>query len=274
MKTGFSKLALRAERRRRAARPPALAPALRRLGILVALTLCCAGKILAADAAADFSAANELYAKGKFAEAAAAYEKILQTDGQSPSLLFNCGNAEFKAGHLGKAIAAYRQAELLTPRDAELRANLAFVRNQVQGAALRESRWQSWLGSLTLNEGALLTAVCFWAMFGLLAARRIRPALAPKLRNVTRLAVALALGFGTVLALHAANHFSSPVAVVTTAEATARSGPFDDAQSAFTAHDGAELQVLDRHDAWVQATDAAGKIGWFSRKQVDVLPGA
>ena len=84
--------------------------------------------------AADFSAANQLYAKGKFADAAAAYEKILQTGAQSPALLFNAGNAEFKAGHLGKAIAAYRRAEQLSPRDAELRANLAFVRNQVQGA--------------------------------------------------------------------------------------------------------------------------------------------
>ena len=52
---------------------------------------------------------------------------------------------------------------------------------------------------------------------------------------------------GAVLGLQAASHFDSAVAVVTGAEATARSGPFDDAQSAFTAHDGAELRVLDRH---------------------------
>ena len=66
--------------------------------------------LFAADIASDFSAANELYAKGKFAEAAAAYEHLLQTGGQSSALLFNDGNAEFKAGNLGKAIAAYRQA--------------------------------------------------------------------------------------------------------------------------------------------------------------------
>ena len=112
--------------------------------------------------AADFSAANRLYAEGKFAGAAAAYEKILQAGAQSPALLFNAANAEFKAGHLGKAIAAYRRAEQLSPRDAELRANLAFVRNQVQGATVRENRWQNWLGALTLNEGAVLTAVLFW----------------------------------------------------------------------------------------------------------------
>ena len=152
-----------------------------RLSILFALSA--PGKFSAAERASDFSSANELYAKGKFAEAATIYEKILQTGGQSPALLFNCANAEFKSGHLGKAIAAYRRAELLAPRDAELRANLAFVRNQVQGATLRESLWQNWVGSLTLNEGAVLTAVFFWAMFALLAARQIRPALAPKLRT-------------------------------------------------------------------------------------------
>ena len=238
------------------------------------LTLCCAENLLAADAAADFSAANELYARGKFADAAAAYDQILQHGGESPAIWFNCGNAEFKAGHLGRAIAAYRQAGLLTPRDAELRANLAFVRNQVQGAALRESRWHTWPGSLTLNEAALLAAVCFWAWFGLLTARQIRPALAPRLRGVTRLAVALTIGSGAVLAVQAANHFTGSVAVVTAAEATARSGPFDDAQSTFTVHDGTEMRVLDRHDAWVQVADATGKIGWLSRQQVAVLPGA
>mgnify|MGYP001544215092 CR=1 FL=1 len=228
----------------------------------------------AADTATDFSAANKLYAQGKFADAAAAYEKILQTGVQSPALLFNAGNAEFKAGHLGQAIAAYRRASLLTPRDAELRANLAFVRNQVHGASEREGWWQNLFGSLTLNEGTLLTAIFFWLTFALLAARQIRPALAPKLRGLTRLAVVLTIFSGAVLGLQAANHFNDSVAVVTVAEATARSGPFDDAQAAFTAHDGTELSVLARHDDWVQVADASGKIGWLSRRQAEVLPGA
>jgi tetratricopeptide (TPR) repeat protein len=238
------------------------------------LALLSAGSLFAVDVASDFSAANKLYAEGKFSDAATGYEKIIQTGAQSPALLFNAGNAEFKAGHLGKAIAAYRQATQLAPRDAELRANLAFVRNQVPGATLREGRWQNWAGTLTLNEGALLTVVFFWALFALLALRQLQPALAPKLRAATRLAVVLTIFSGTVLALQAANHFNSAIAVVTADGAIARSGPFDDAQSVFTARDGAELRVLDRHDDWVQVVNAAGKIGWLSRKQAAVLPGA
>lgn len=245
-----------------------------KLWLSMLLAAAFAGKILAADVSADFAAANKFYAEGKFSDAATAYENILKTGAQSPSLLFNAGNAEFKAGHLGKAISSYRQAELLSPRDAELRANLAFVRNQVQGATLRESRWQNWVSSLTLNEGTLLTTVFFWLMFALLAMKQFRPALAPKLQSATRLAVALTIFSVAVLALQAANRFNSSVAVVTSAEAIARSGPFDEAQSVFTAHDGGELSILDRHDDWVQVANASGKTGWMSRKQVKILPGA
>lgn len=232
------------------------------------------GNVFAADVTTDFSSANELYAKGKFAEAAAAYEKILQTEGQSPALLFNYANAEFKSGHLGKAIVAYRQAEQLSPRDAELRANLAFVRNQVQGATVRESRWQNWAGALTLNEGASLVAVLFWLTFALFIARQIRPALVPKLKSATRILVTLTLFSGVVLGLQAGNHFFKATAVVIADNVTAHSGPFEDAQSAFTVRDGAELSVMDRRDGWVQVANGAGKSGWLSTAQVEILPGA
>jgi tetratricopeptide (TPR) repeat protein len=242
--------------------------------LAILLTIVLAGKVFAAEVAADFSTANKLYAEGKFAAAAEAYEKILLIGGQSPALLFNCANAEFKSGHLGKAIAAYRQAAQLSPRDAELRANLAFVRNQVTGATVRERFWQNWLGTLTLNEGAVLTAVLFWLTFALLIARQLRPALVPKLKNATWIFSVLTIFSGAVLGVQAANHFSSATAVVIADNVTARSGPFDDAQSAFTARDGAELSVLDRRDNWLQVANGAGKSGWLPAKQVAVLPGA
>jgi tetratricopeptide (TPR) repeat protein len=251
------------------------APVLWRFGITVLLaTLACAGNIFAADVNADFAAANKLYALGKFPEAANLYEKILQTGAQSPALLFNYANAEFKAGNLGKAIAAYRRARLLSPHDADIRANLDFVRHRVQSASVRESRWEGWLGQLTLNEWTLLAAVGFWLTLLLFAARQIQPVLALRLRSVTRLAVMLTLCAGAALAVQAAEHFRSSVAVVTNDEATARSGPFDDAQVAFKANDGAELSVLDRHDGWVQVADGTGKIGWMNKTQVGILPGA
>jgi tetratricopeptide (TPR) repeat protein len=230
--------------------------------------------VFAADVTGDFSAANRFYAEGKFSAAAIAYESILNSGAISPNLLFNFGNAEFKAGNLGKAIAAFRRAELLAPRDPEIRANLDFVRNQVQGSTFREHRWQDWLGQLTLNEWSLLAVIALWGTLILFTLRQLRPALVPKLRASTSFLVVITILLGAALGVQATDHFSNSVAVVTTAGAIARSGPFGDAQVAFVSHDGAELAVMNKHDEWFQVADGTGKIGWLSKTQVQVLPGA
>jgi tetratricopeptide (TPR) repeat protein len=235
------------------------------------------GSAMAADIPTEFNAANKLYAEGKFAEAADAYKKTLQSGAAAPALYFNYGNAEFKSGNFGRAIAAYRQAAQLTPRDAEVRANLDFARNQVQGPTLRESRWSrtaGWLGLLTLNEWTGLAAGALWLTFALLAVTQIRPALKLTLRGFVFGAVFVTLLSCACLGVDAAIHFSRQTAVVVAPDVTARSGPFDEAQSVFTAHNGAELAVLDHRDNWLQVTDGSGRIGWLQRQQVEILPGS
>lgn len=243
----------------------------RRFSILLFVFLC-AGKLLAADATANFSTANQLYAEGKFSDAAKGYETIVSSGTTSPNLLFNDGNAEFKSGSLGRAIAAYRQAALLAPRDADVRANLNFARNQVQGATLHESRWQNWLGALTLNEWTAFTAIAFWLAFGLFAAMQLRPALKTVLQTPTRLIAVATICLGGCLGGAATIHFQSPVAVVVLPDAVTRVGPFDDAQNAFAVHDGAELPVLDQRSGWVQVGDGGSRSGWIPAAQVTVLP--
>jgi tetratricopeptide (TPR) repeat protein len=230
-----------------------------------------AGKIFAADAQVDFAAANNLYDEGKFSDAANDYEQILQSGSVSPSLLFNYGNAEFKSGRVGRAIAAFRKAAQLAPRDADLRANLEFVRNQVQGPTLRESRWQNWLGALTLNEWTTLAAFALWITFALLAAGQIRPALQPALRGLARVALAVTILLCATVGADAVIHFSKPIAVVVAPGAMVRSGPFDEAQNVFAVHDGAELAVTDQRNDWLQVTDGSGRIGWLERKQAEIL---
>ena len=84
------------------------------------------------------------------------------------------------------------------------------------------------------------------------------------MKSATRLFAALTIFSATVLVLAGGESFFRATAVVISAEATARSGPFDEAQSAFTAHDGAELSVLDRHDDWVASRRRRGKTGWLT----------
>ena len=168
------------------------------------------GRTEAADWPAEFNAANKLYAEGKFADAASAYQRILQSGPAQPGALFQLRQRRIQVRPSGRAIAAYRRATQLAPRDAEARANLEFVRNQVSGPALRESRWSrsaTWLGTLTLNEWTALAATAFWLTFALLASMQIRPALKPALRTLTLAMVAATLLAGAGLGVDAAIHF-------------------------------------------------------------------
>src|SRR5437867_5676222 len=66
------------------------------------LAACFAVQAQAQSPAAAFDAANNLYDQGKYAEAAAAFEKLLSTGQPSPALYFNLGNAFFKSGQIGR----------------------------------------------------------------------------------------------------------------------------------------------------------------------------
>ena len=242
--------------------------------VILFLSLLLPGNMFAASIDDDFAAANKLYAEGKFAAAAKAYDQLCQRGVRSTALLFNDANAHFKAGNLGRAIAAYRQAALLSPHNPEINANLEFVRKQVQGPSLHENHWIGSLNLLSLNEWTVLTVIAFWLTFLLLGLRQWRPGLAGSLKNLTLFLALLTIGSGSVLGVQTANHLSNGSAVVLSAEATARSGPWNEAQSVFTAHDGAELSIASRLDDWVQVTDGAGRIGWLPNRLVAILPGA
>jgi len=123
------------------------------------------------------------YEEGKYNEAATAYAKLLQTGQTSAALYFNLGNAFFKSGQMGRAVAAYRLAGPTHSRDPDVRANLQFARNQIQGPTLLPGRWQRWLSRLTLNEWTFLAAGAVWVWLLLLAVRQWWPALKAPLRG-------------------------------------------------------------------------------------------
>lgn len=232
--------------------------------VLLALAPACSRAELSASA---FESANKLYEEGKFAEAASAYEKLLQSGQTSAALCFNLGNALFKSGQIGRAIAAYRQAELLTPRDPDLRANLQFARNQVQAPTLASGRWQRWLGRLTLNEWTLLAAAAVWLWLLLLAVLQWRPALGPALRSyVISLAILAGLLCVSVVAALNQTRFTR-TAIVITRDAVVRFGPLGESPTAFAVHDGAELRVLDQKDEWLQVSAGPRRVGWLRRDQ-------
>jgi tetratricopeptide (TPR) repeat protein len=236
--------------------------------------LSCLHSFGATDPSAAFEAANKLYYAGKFSEAVAAYENILYSGQKSVPLYYNLGNAYFKNGQIGKAIAVYRQAEKMTPRDPDIRANLQFARNQIQGPTLAPGRAQRMLGKLTLNEWTLLAAAALWLCFVILALREWRPSLKRPLRLYLSGAAIATFLLVACVAISWSENRSTRTAVVIGHDVPVRRGPLEDATSAFTVHDGAELRIVDQNNEWLQVTTDPSRIGWLRRDQVLVSPQA
>lgn len=237
------------------------------LSVVLAIGACVT--TFAASTDADFEKGNELYEKGQFIAAAAAYEKLLESGEVSSSVYFNLGNALFKSGQLGHAIVNYRRADLLAPRDPDIRANLQFARNTVQGGnAFSVSWWQRGVQRLTLNEWTILAAAALWIWFLLLALGRLRPSWSDPMRKPAIFVGATFAVFAICLALAWNYRFGVHWAVVITPEAVVRNGPLDESPTYFVVRDGAELQVLDSKADWLQVTDATRRTGWLRRQQV------
>jgi tetratricopeptide (TPR) repeat protein len=241
--------------------------------LLLLLALLVAFPARAEISAGDFELANRLYGQGKFQEAAAAYEKLLQSGETSAAVCFNLGNACFKSGQIGRALAAYRQAEQFTPRDPDLRANLQFARNQVQGPTVAPDWWQRWLGRLTLNEWTLLAVAAVWVLLLALTLLQVRPAWRPMLKTyLVPLGAAAALLCVCLAAALYSSRFS-PTAIVIARNTAVRISPLEESPAAFTAQDGAELRLLDQKDGWLQVNADPRRLGWVRRDQVLLAPG-
>jgi tetratricopeptide (TPR) repeat protein len=81
---------------------------------------------LNAFAQSDFDLANAAYADGRYEEAAAGYQALLEEE-PSATLYYNLGNACFKQGELSQAILNYERALRLQPNHKDAQHNLKFA---------------------------------------------------------------------------------------------------------------------------------------------------
>ena len=228
----------------------------------------------AGDVSATFLQANKLYKEGNMPRRARRTEGLLR-DGQiSPAIYFNAGDAWFKAGQMGRAIYDFRRAEELAPRDPDIHANLQIAREHAGAgtAALPGNRWTRWVGRVTLNEWTWCASASVALFFLLLTGRQISPALAKASAGWPPILGGVSVWLLACLGWSVDQHLWERSSIVLVSEAVVRRGPMDESQSAFTAHDGAELLVLAQDGDWLQVSDAAKRVGWVPHKDVALMP--
>ncbi|MDR9375175.1 MAG: tetratricopeptide repeat protein [Schleiferiaceae bacterium] len=224
-----------------------------------------------------YRAGNEAYRQNEFQQARAAYRAILDSTAlESAALHYNLGNAYYQTGQLGRAILHYRRSLALQPGREAVAHNLAMARerrvdtfeslppNLFEGAYRALMRWlrpATWaylalLGTLLLGLGLGFYFYSRWLRPGFIAA-----------------SAGLLLSLGGLGMVYASENFrqTHQPAVVLSASSYAKAGPSEDAPDAFVLHEGSEVIVLNRLDAWRKVRLPDGKVGWLRREDLGLV---
>lgn len=229
------------------------------LGLVLAL-------VTAAHAATGqeyFQEANQAYEAGDFGRALLYYDSAA-TSVRSPSLFYNRGNAQFKLGSIGRAVADYNRAYILDPSDADIRQNLEFIRAYRPDKMLAiPNPIVQFLTSL-LRLPDLGTAKLANGLLFLFALLVLALGLVLRLRPVYWIAIGLGVLwlYSTASWVSWAAEASPDKAVVVVPELTLRSGPGEEYKDIVIVHDGLEVAIRSRRGQYVLVQAPGGEGGW------------
>jgi hypothetical protein len=237
----------------------------------------CAGS-LDPSTVQKFQAAQTAFDQAKkpedFVKAAAMYQEMIDDGVVSGAVFYNQGNAWMKAKQLGRAIAAYRQAQQYRPRDPYLEANLQYAlrgstppRRPVVEIVLF---WQNWLGYQEKFYAAAAAAgltFCFAVV-----------ALFSSWRRLWRRLVAIASVLTLLLSISAGYDWYRfdylTHGMIVQSDVVARKGNADNYEPAFSEKltEGAEFQMIERRGNWLLIRLPGGQEGWIPERAAVTYP--
>ena len=265
------------ERERRLGPPLAAMLVAGVLAGLAAATALVPAAARAADPGAEtpqtlFFRGNAAYGDEHYADAIAAYEKVLATGVASGNLYFNLGNAYLKNGDVGHAVLAYERARRRIPRDPDLHANLGYAREK-SGDDAATPLWARLAFPLAsrMSSDELLVAAsgCFTGMLVALIVARLVGGAARAGRGVAAAAAAaLALTASSAVYRLATVDLPTFAVVVAATDTDVRFEPSPNGTAHFASKPGAVLRVLGAREGWAQVARADGNRGWIAREAI------
>lgn len=218
-----------------------------------------------------FERGNQLYREGKFRDALAQYENVIEQGYVDAALYYNIGNCHYRLGKVGQAILAYERALRLSPGDPDIQHNLTLANVRVQDRieTLPELFIVSWLRNVSLIIPIEMTSAFFgwmWAALFLSLSAYVVVVSASWLRVARALSLVAFVGIvlvGGLLAVQVAFAEADDEAIVTSNVVTVKSSPDPQSVDAFVIHEGLKVKMGDRIGEWTKVTLADGKVGWL-----------
>ncbi len=246
----------------------------RRLMPIVFCLLCLFPALSRADSLdRNFELGNKFYIEGDYTKAIAEYEKILGAGYHSAELYYNLGNACFREGKLGLAVANYIRAKRLAPRDEDIRVNLEFARRfaidkiEVTEETILLDYINRFFDSFSLDEITTLAIMLYILTAAVILVRfiyRWMYVYTPVAVILLALFFFSAIFTGVKLERDALTRSG----VVLDQQAEVKNGPGDDFSNQFTAHAGLMFRIEREESGYFLVNFENRLKGWIPKKAI------
>jgi len=217
-----------------------------------------------------FAAANDFYAAGSYDSALTYYTKIIDAGTKHGAVYFNMGNCYYRLSMPGPARLYYEKAAALMPNDADIEANIKFIKSIIVDRSADDQIEPDFLTTviysihtmLPLNVQLIVSCALLFVLALLCSAILLKKGLARLWLAYGAVLCALLIAVVGVSAgykIYAAENVQ--YAIIMAPSVDAKNQP-SGAQTLFTAHEGTKLRVRNTVGEWSLVHLPNGASGW------------
>ena len=221
----------------------------------------------------EYQEAHLAYREAHYQAAYDTYAALLVMNGADGHLLYNLGNAALRLNQIGRAILSYERAQVLLPRDADLKFNLGHAREQIRDVIPEAESFVGtaffWLGSLTMAEFFwcfALANVLFWCILAVRLYSR-----AEWTYSLLFLLLAFWLLAGISFGLKWQQTRDDDRAVILQTEVSVLAGPDLRDTLLFKIHEGTIVRLERSEEGWSLIRLPDGKRGWMRAEGLEKI---
>jgi tetratricopeptide (TPR) repeat protein len=215
--------------------------------------------------------------------AAEKYQWVIDSGVSNPQLYFNLGNAYFKSGQTGRAIANYHRAIRLEPANRRYHQHLQFAQSTLptsnsdadQMSADLPTRLKRWTDLALQHVSATsmgITALACWCMvWGIIALRLLHFQFPWK--SLVALALTIFVFTGGMFGYWVNKNFADHAAIVVAGVVELRAGDGENFPQVVEIDnsEGMTVRVLHRRGQWAQVRTKSGRTGWLPLEQLEII---
>ena len=222
---------------------------------------------------------DSAYMKNDYAAAIQIYETLLQ-QGEAAELYYNLGNSYYKSNNIAKAVLNYERALLLSPGNADVRANLEIARAKTvdKVTPIPDIFFVAWIKALVNRLGVDTWAklgITFFLLF-LISCALFFFSKQVGMKKTGFIAGIFFLVFTICCNLSASYQkdklLNRTGAIVLSPSVTVRSTPSESGTSLFILHEGHKVEIKDdTMRDWKEIQLEDGKVGWLPASAIEII---